>query len=65
MVIFIHDTGLMTAERSWLCWLTSEAGRILKTGNKWCIPREINENEKFTAHLYLVSLCFIPMHHIA
>lgn len=55
----------MTAERSWLCWLTSEAGRILKTGNKWCIPREISENEKFTAYLYLLSLCFIPMHHIA
>lgn len=35
-----------------------ESWQILKIGNKWCISSEINENEKFTAYLYLFSILF-------
>lgn len=51
-------------KKSWLCWLTSEAGRILKIGNKWCISNETHENARLTGLLYLLPFHFIPVHHI-
>lgn len=49
----------MIGERSCQCWLTSETGRILKTGNKWYTSRETHENEKLTALCtYNVSILF-------